>query len=158
MSKPAELIALAESLEAHSPSPASPVAKRLAHDAVGMDSEIATCPLHGIPYARLYVRSSDFWTGQCAECKADADIGRQAGELLAGRLGEIRTKVEALLPDYEGQVQAQVKTEVEAYAASVRPQFEADVRKRLWDQLQGQIEAELLAEIIRQLKGDRNGK
>jgi hypothetical protein len=121
--------------------------------------EDAVCAKHGLHYLRTYVRRLDVWTGQCDECKERDRFERQAQELLSQRADKIRAKVAGMLPEYEAQVLEQAETETQAwivkYMEEVKPQILADVRARLWGELQSQIEAEELNKIIAGLKAGK---
>ena len=124
-------------------------------EATGMRFEESRCVKHGCGYLRTHIPGLDVWTGQCDQCKADEALELQARALLEKRQGKLRAKVEALLPRYETQVQEQTEKDVAAYTASIRPDFEAEVRRRLWDQLHGQMEAEELGKIVGEMKATK---
>lgn len=118
----------------------------------GLRVEGARCSVHGVWYTRTYIALLNTWSGKCPECKRDEQFEAQARELLSRRAGEIRVKVESLLPDYEAQVQEQAEAEAQAYLKEVKPQLLADVRARLWEQLESQIESEMVGGIAAELK------
>jgi len=121
-------------------------------EASGMRSEELRCAKHGCWYLRTYIKTLAVWTGRCEQCGAEEEQELQARALLEKRKGELRAKVEDLLPNYEAQVREQTEKDVAAYTASIRPDFEAEVRRRLWEQLHGQIETEELAKLVAELK------
>jgi len=114
--------------------------------------EEATCAKHGTQYVRHFLPGFEVWTGRCSECVAVEKLEERGREILKGKCAEIRREVEKRNAKQEKAIQRQTDAELAEYAASVRSEFENDVRRRVWDRLQGEVEAEMLAEIVASLR------
>jgi hypothetical protein len=103
------------------------------------------------------------WIGQCSQCVEDDNLERRAQAILGTRGAEVRRRIgERYNPDGQ-QIKAETDAAIEAAAQRLvdeveaqRPNFEADVRRRHREKAEQEVETEMLAEIISELKGKDN--
>ena len=123
------------------------------------------CEKHG---GRLYLQtffpSFQEWIGQCDLCGEDERLEHRAREILSTRDVERRRRVQAHCQPDEQQIAKETDAEIERRAQAIvdelesyRPQFEADIRRRHWERTEQDVEAEMITEIVEQLrKGEVN--
>jgi len=114
--------------------------------------EEATCSKHGTKYLRHFVSGYDVWTGGCPECAEDEKLERRAREVLKEKMAEVHCEARKRIVTREKFIQRETDKQLKAYAASVRPHFENDVRSRMWDGIEAEVESEMLAGIISSLR------
>jgi hypothetical protein len=124
----------------------------------GMAVREQHCKEHG-PYTQIYIPRLDVWTGQCGLCAAHKDLERQAREILSKRDTELRRQISERYNPDDQQIKVETDAAIEAAAQRIvdeiethRPDFEADVRRRHHARAEQEVETEMLAEIVSELR------
>jgi hypothetical protein len=130
-----------------------------------MESRLTTCTVHRIEYPQILfsrIASQEIWAGKCEKCSAEENLLSRARQLAEENKGEAYRRAQAQMDQREAQIAKQAQKEIEAYVKDVRAEamdrrseWEADMRRRMWEQLILDAESEMTAEFLEQLKGGR---
>jgi CRISPR/Cas system-associated endonuclease Cas1 len=130
-----------------------------------MESRLTTCTEHRIEYPQiLFSRTAgqEIWAGKCEKCSAEEKLLSQARQLAQENMAEVNRRAQAQMDQREAQIAKQTQKEIDAYLKDVRAEamdrrseWEADVRRRMWEQFILDAELEMTAEFLDQLKGGR---
>lgn len=102
------------------------------------------------------------WVGGCERCNKDAETLSKARQLAEESKSEIFRRAQTQMQQCEasGEIATSTDLEIEEYfekvrseVAGSRSEWEADVRRRIWEQLILDAESEVTAEFVEQLKG-----
>lgn len=97
--------------------------------------------------------SEPFWSGNCADCSADAELERRAEAMIDE--GELERRVSAAMLNSEPEIKAQVEREIAEETERVRPEFEDSIRIEFAERHHEEIRAELRAGIVEALKKEK---
>jgi hypothetical protein len=130
-----------------------------------MESRLTTCTAHRIEYPQiLFSRDSsqEVWAGNCEKCSAEEKLLSRARQLAEENKSEAYRRAQAQMDQREAQIAKQTQKEIDAYlkdvraeAMSRRSEWEADVRRRMWEQLILDAESEMTAEFLEELRKAR---
>jgi len=119
----------------------------------GIRAEVGWCDKGHGEYTRFVIpggRSAGdaYRIGECKECAADAELDRQAREILAGRRGELiqRIKID------DAQVAREVEEAMAVHVSDLRRALEQQISAAHRQRARDAAEHEMLQEIIEELR------
>jgi hypothetical protein len=130
--------------------------------ATATESRLMTCQKHSIQYPEILFSRAlepERWVGKCERCSAEESLLSRAQQLAEENKAEVFRRAQEQMELCGHEIRERTDAEIESYlnemrteVADRRSEWEADVRRRIWEQLLLNVESEMTSEFVEQLR------